>query len=47
MRENFDLSCASLSLSKTLMHVVIITSKNDHDWTPVEYLNVLHQNRTQ
>ena len=47
MLENFDLSWASLSLSKTLMHVVIITSKNEHDWTPVKYLNVLHQNGTQ
>ena len=23
------------------------TSNNKHDWTPVKYLNVLHQNRTQ
>ena len=24
-----------------------VTSKNEHDWTPVKYLNVLHHNRTQ
>ena len=23
------------------------TSNNEHDWTPVKYLNVLHHNRTQ
>ena len=23
------------------------TSKSEHDWTPVKYLNVLHHNRTQ
>ena len=24
-----------------------LTSNNEHDWSPVKYLNVLHHNRTQ
>ena len=24
-----------------------LTSKNEHDWTTVKYLNVLHHNKTQ
>ena len=25
----------------------LLTSNNEHDWTPIKYLNVLHHNRTQ
>ena len=32
---------------RNTMTLVVKTSNNEHDWTPVKYLNVLHHNITQ
>ena len=28
-------------------YILTLTSKKEHDWTPIKYLNVLHHNKTQ
>ena len=39
--------CYCNAMLISCLWTVIIASGNEHDWTPIKYLNVLHHNRTQ
>ena len=45
--KNDIFSSKSSNCNNPVMMIVIITSNNKHDWTPLKYLNVYYHNRTQ
>ena len=41
------LTCIQISIFRCRNCYFIFRTSNKHDWTPVKYLNVLHEIRTQ